>query len=81
MFSSTLVTPFYGIVRIEGETYSVEMFSYPTYVPFLKSAVQVSPWMENGDAITFLQGHPNADRAQMIYDIASGLGEVLAILS
>jgi hypothetical protein len=49
--------------------------------PLLKSAVQVSPWMENGDAITYLQGHPNADRAQMLYDIASGLGEVLAILS
>ncbi|KAI3602889.1 hypothetical protein WG66_011164 [Moniliophthora roreri] len=33
----------------------------------------VSPWMWNGDIITYLEEHPDHDRLRSVYEIASGL--------
>ncbi|TDL23532.1 kinase-like protein [Rickenella mellea] len=33
----------------------------------------ISPWMENGDMVSFLKQNPNADRLAMVRGVASGL--------
>ncbi|KAF8892698.1 ras guanine nucleotide exchange factor domain-containing protein [Infundibulicybe gibba] len=33
----------------------------------------VSPWMDNGTAITYVRGHPQADRLRILSEAASGL--------
>ncbi|KAF8076963.1 kinase-like domain-containing protein, partial [Lyophyllum atratum] len=34
----------------------------------------ISPWMENGDVISFLREHPQSNRLLLILDVASGIG-------
>ncbi|KAI5116420.1 hypothetical protein M0805_001383 [Coniferiporia weirii] len=40
---------------------------------FSPQLAMVSPWMENGDILTYLKERPNADRKAMVFAIALGL--------
>ncbi|KAG5645836.1 hypothetical protein DXG03_005177 [Asterophora parasitica] len=51
------VVPFYGISYFGEDVYSVK----------------VSPWMDNGTAISYVQAHPTVDRLRILSEVASGL--------
>ncbi|KDQ07857.1 hypothetical protein BOTBODRAFT_590084 [Botryobasidium botryosum FD-172 SS1] len=52
---------------------------HPNVLPFLGSYKShemiylVSPWMENGNALEFVQRHPDADCLRLLLQVASGL--------
>lgn len=58
-----------------------KQLSHPNVVPLLGVNTElftpafclVSPWMSNGDLITYLEENPEHDRSRSIYEVASGL--------
>lgn len=52
----------------------VSLYYHESALIFLK----VSPWMDNGTAVSFVQRCPSADRLKMLTEIATG--KVLSII-
>ena len=64
--------PLHGIA-----TFGEDIFSACQEYAYFKLGVliflsQVSPWMGNGDALTYVQFHPKVDRLRLLSEVASG---------
>ncbi|KDQ14108.1 hypothetical protein BOTBODRAFT_110477 [Botryobasidium botryosum FD-172 SS1] len=65
--------------RLEREAKVWSHLSHPNVLPFLglceldSTSFLVSPWMENGDALEFVQKRPDADCLQLVSAVAKGL--------
>ena len=63
----------YGIAFIGDYVYSVRWkHRRGPVVCNLLHRSQVSPWMDNGNAITYVQNHPEVDRVRLLSEVASG---------
>lgn len=65
------VLPFYGVTYIGRHLYSVSLQS-SIYRPDT-NRVQVSPWMECGTSISFVQKFPQTDVLKLLSEISEGL--------
>ncbi|KDQ12772.1 hypothetical protein BOTBODRAFT_410245 [Botryobasidium botryosum FD-172 SS1] len=65
--------------RLKRETNVWSRLDHPNILPFIGQYVQgptiymVSPWMENGDALTYVQRSPDANPLQLLAQVAEGL--------
>jgi len=71
------VLSLYGVVRLGGQLYSVS--NYDHYNDFyFDMFFQVSPWMNHGTAISYVNNYPQADRLKLLIEVAHGM-EVVRI--
>jgi len=71
------VLSLYGVVRLGGYLYSVS--NYDHYNDFyFDMFFQVSPWMNHGTAISYVNNYPQADRLKLLTEVAHGM-EVVRI--
>ncbi|KDQ11693.1 hypothetical protein BOTBODRAFT_113994, partial [Botryobasidium botryosum FD-172 SS1] len=65
--------------RIKLEIKAWKGLQHPNILPFIGSVTLkwitylVSPWMENGDALSYVRSHPDVDHVSLIAQIAEGL--------
>ncbi|KDQ07888.1 hypothetical protein BOTBODRAFT_591041 [Botryobasidium botryosum FD-172 SS1] len=68
-----------GTRRLAREMRVWSQLHHPNVLPFLglhqsrSVAYLVSPWMENGHVLEFVQKHPEADSFQLLVQVANGL--------
>lgn len=67
----------YGIVRLGGHLYSVSNYDHYNDIYF-DMIFQVSPWMNHGTAISFVNKYPQVDRLKLLTEVADGM-EVVRI--
>jgi serine/threonine protein kinase len=65
------VVPLYGFVNIDGKLCSVRLVR-PYFIFALHVDIQVTPWMDKGNASTFLARFPSVDRMRLLYETACG---------
>jgi son of sevenless-like protein len=71
------VLSLYGIVRLGGHLYSVSNYDHYNYFYF-NMLFQVSPWMNHGTAISYVNKYPQVDRLKLLTEVAHGM-EVVRI--
>ncbi|KDQ11694.1 hypothetical protein BOTBODRAFT_35125 [Botryobasidium botryosum FD-172 SS1] len=65
--------------RIRREIKAWKGLQHPNILPFIGSVTLkyitylVSPWMENGDALSYVRGHPDVDCVLLVAQIAEGV--------
>ncbi|KDQ09112.1 hypothetical protein BOTBODRAFT_37355 [Botryobasidium botryosum FD-172 SS1] len=65
--------------RMQREVNVWRKLNHPNVLPFIgwcileSKAYMISPWMENGDALTYVKKRPQANRLQLLAQVAEGL--------